>query len=427
MRVAIAGYGVEGEANCHYWLQQGCEVTVFDEKSELERDVPDGVETVLGQGVFEDMNGYDLVIRTAGLNPDSIKTDGKIWSATNEFFDTCPAPIIGVTGTKGKGTTCSLIAEILKASGKTVHLVGNIGVPALEVLPTIKSSDIVVFELSSFQLWDIQKSPETAVILMIVEDHLEVHADMNEYVSAKANIGIHQSAEDLMIYHPTNKLSARAAQQSPARKIQYMTQDGANVVGRTIEVDGNIVCDIEEVGLVGPHNLENVCAALTTSWQYVQNVSAARSAIMDFRGLPHRLEFVREVDGVKYYDDSQATGPDACIAALDSFQDHVVLIFGGSDKGLDLMPVLTKLDANRNSVVLIGQSSDKYQKLLDARGFRQYRNLGLDVTMEQIVKTAKGLANGDGVVLLSPAHASFDMFKSYIDRGDQFKKVVKSL
>ncbi|MCA9309555.1 hypothetical protein KC973_04190, partial [Candidatus Saccharibacteria bacterium] len=292
MRVAIAGYGVEGEANCKYWLAEGADVVIFDQKDKLDRAVPDGVATRLGSDVFSDINGFDLVIRTAGLSPKLIKTDGKVWSATNEFFARCPASIIGVTGTKGKGTTCSLIAEILKTAGKNVHLVGNIGIPALEVLPSIRPDDIVVFELSSFQLWDIEKSPETAVILMIEQDHMNVHEGMDDYVDAKANISRYQSKDDLLVYHPTNKLTARAAEASVAQKKRYLTEEGANVVDDSVVVDSNIICGVSEVGLLGAHNLENICAAVTAAWRYTQDVDAIKKAISAFKGLPHRLEFI---------------------------------------------------------------------------------------------------------------------------------------
>src|SRR5690606_4917199 len=176
-----------------YWNTSGHELTIVDE-GQPARTLPKDAATLIGDGVLAKLNDFDLVVRTAGLSPHKIVTDGTIWSETNEFFATCPAPTIGVTGTKGKGTTSSLVMSILRAAGKTVHLVGNIGTPALSVLAQIQPEDIVVYELSSFQLWDLEKSPHVAVVLMIEPDHLDVHSDMDDYVGAKMNSIRHQTS-----------------------------------------------------------------------------------------------------------------------------------------------------------------------------------------------------------------------------------------
>ncbi len=426
MKVAIAGFAAEGRVNYEYWSKQGADITIVDERTHLD-DLPAGVDTILGEGAFEKLYDFDLVVRTASLNPARIFTHGKIWSATNEFFEKCPAPIIGVTGTKGKGTTCSLVAKILEADGKKVHLLGNIGVPALSELSKIKQDDIVVFELSSFQLWDLEKSPETAIVLMIEPDHLDIHASMEEYVNAKANIAVNQEKSDLLVHHPTNEYSKAIAKQSIAEKKAYMTDEGAEVVGGKVVIEGSYICSAAEVGLLGAHNLENICAAITAAWRYTQNIQAIRKAIKEFHGLPHRLEFVREVDGVRYFNDSQATGVNSCLAALRTFSQPTVLILGGSDKGLDITKVIDELNPERHRVVLVGESSDKIEAALKERLFDSYVKLGVNTDMEEIVKTATDLAAKDGVVLLSPAHASFDMFENYQRRGELFKQTVNGL
>lgn len=427
MKVAIAGYGAEGEASCRYWLDKGAEVAVFDEKMPS-HPLPGGVDSIIGTYAFEHLEGYDMVIRTASLRPDKIKTDGKVWSATNEFFAQCPTPIIGVTGTKGKGTTCSLISEILKAAGKTVHVVGNIGVPALEVLGEVQKEDVVVFELSSFQLWDLEKSPETAVVLMIEADHMDIHASMEEYVAAKANITTHQKSEDLLIYHPTNRYAAEIAAQTAARRRKFFTPEGAYVDGRDIVIEGQVVCSTSDIGLIGAHNLENVCAAVTATWRYTQDIRATRSAVIKFEGLPHRLEFVDEIKGVAYYNDSFSSAPGAAVAAIRSFDQPIVLICGGFDRGLNYSELTTAITEQQNikKVLLIGQTAAAIGKSFDTANFDKFEIL-TDMDMPQILQKAASESTDGDIVLLSPGCASFDMFKDFKDRGEQFKAAVGKL
>lgn len=427
MKVAIAGYGVEGQANYNYWNALGADITIFDENQAVATIVPEGVASELGEGVFQNMSGFDVVVRTAGLSPDHIKTDGKIWSSTNEFFEKCPAPIIGVTGTKGKGTTCSLIAAILKNAGHTVHLLGNIGTPALAVLPHISEDDIVVFELSSFQLWDLKKSPQTAVVLMIEPDHQDVHASVEEYVQAKANIARFQDEDDLIIYHPANQYAAKIANQSPAKhKKQYMKPGGAQVVANQIIIGDVAVLQVEEVGLIGEHNLENICAAITAAWHYSPEVTALQKAIKEFTGLPHRLEFVREKDGVKYYNDSYSSAPGATMAAIKSFTQPEVLVCGGYDRGLDYSELAKTISAapNIKKILLMGQTKQRIADEFTRVGFINFELLQ-EGDFAHFISIARSYATPGDVVILSPGCASFDMFKDFKERGEQFKKIVQ--
>lgn len=452
MKVAIAGFGVEGEANFQYWSQLGAEIVIFDEK-EL-ADAPEGVEVVVGENIFQAIDEYgqfDLVIRTAGLAPRRITTKAKVWSATNEFFAKCPSKnIIGVTGTKGKGTTCSLITEILKTAHKTVHLVGNIGQPALSVLDQIQPEDIVIFELSSFQLWDLEKSPHIAVVLMIEPDHLNVHKDMEDYIAAKANIVKYQTEEDVVVYHPTNKLSQVIAEESDGKKIKYNSDDGSHIIipaqaaihkadwisnqvwdegkDEWVVIEDQLICKTGDVGLIGEHNLENICAAITAAWQYTQDIKAINKAVMSFTGLPHRLEFVAEVEGVKYYDDSFSSAPGALAAAIKSFKQPEILIAGGFDRGLDYTEMTRAIAEQQNlkKVLLIGQTAEKIAENLQREGFEIFDIL-TEKDMKQIVEKAAGEAESGEVVILSPGCASFDMFKDFKDRGQQFQAAVRGL
>lgn len=430
MKVAIAGFGIEGKSNYRYYKSRGHDVTIVDERSEI-NDAPEGAKTLAGPGVFEQLDGFDIVVRTASLPPKKIKTDGKIWSATNEFFAECPAAIIGVTGSKGKGTTSSLITSILREAGQTVHLLGNIGVPALDELPKIQSNDIVVYELSSFQLWDVEKSPTVAVVLMIELDHLDIHADFDDYVAAKANIRKYQTEKDICFYHPTNKFSRQIAMtnQLPNAHPYNDEKDPVSVFvadGNFI-IDDCIICPTSAVQLPGNHNLENACAAINAALEFTDDWSAVERGLWAFTGLPHRLKFVRETENVKYYDDSIATTPGSAIAAMKAFDQPKVMILGGSYKGGDFEE-MAKLASKSNvrMAVLIGKEAERIEPLLQKYAVPTL-NLGEEVGMPEIVAAAADVAQSGDVVLMSPACASFGMFKSYQDRGEQFVAAVEAL
>ena len=427
MNVAIVGYGGEGQSSYAYYKALGATITIVDESDVPKSPLPKDVKTLFGVGVLDRLQGFDLVLRTPPISPARIKTDGIIWSATNEFFRVCPCPIIGVTGTKGKGTTATLIHKMLTTSGRTSHLVGNIGTPALSELASIKPDHFVVFELSSFQLWDLNFAPQVAVLLMVEAEHQDVHGSIEEYVAAKGHITLHQREDAVLIHHPTNTYVQQIVATSRARKIPFMQPGAAQVINDQIVIDEKVICSVSEVGLLGNHNLENVCAAVTAAWQFTKDIPAIAHTITSFKGLEHRLEFVAEKSGVRYFDDSQSTVPVSTIAALNSFAEKSVVILGGSDKGLDLTPVTDALDPEKHFAILIGKMSSQLQSQLDARSFTNYINLGSDTTMEKIVAEATRHATSGGVVLLSPACASFGMFKDYIDRGVQFRSAVEAL
>lgn len=432
MKIAIAGYGLEGEENYNYWAAQDeHDITIVDEKETPDRPLPDGVKTMLGAGVFDKLHGFDTVIRTAGLSPYKIKTDGKIWSATNEFFEKCPATIIGITGTKGKGTTSSLIAAILEAAGKKVWLVGNIGVPALETLEHIGSEDVVVFEISSFQLWDAERSPHIAVILYIEPEHLNVHTDMNDYVGAKSHIRQYQTRNDICIYHPINTYSRQAARTSDIGKlIRYGVNDDGGVYEREGKFYQNeqVICSTDVLQILGAHNIDNACAAVTAVRAYDPHITidAIQKGLHNFTGLPHRLQFVRNVYGVRYYDDSIATTPSSAIAALRAISGPKVIILGGSFKGSDFSELAKELVIQKAKAILIGDEAETIAAASASVGFTDYE-IHTSPTMPAIVNRARALSVDGGAVLLSPASASFGLFKNYIDRGDQFARAVASL
>ena len=355
MKIAIVGYGVEGQANYRYYSKDAShQITVFDHNSELV--IPEGIQAMLGPDAFEKLADYDLVLRSPAIPPSSLQTSGKVWSGTNEFFAKCPADIIGVTGSKGKGTTSSLIASILEAAGRKVWLVGNIGVPALDILDQVQPDDIVVYELSSFQLWDIEKSPKTAVVLFIEPDHLNVHKDMAEYVAAKANITKFQAIGDLLIFNAQNEFSSEIGASSVARKLGFATQSTTHIKDDTFYYGEQKMCSVHVLQIIGDHNITNAIAAIDAVWQYTQDLVAIEQGLHAFRGLPHRLAFVRRVGDVDYYDDSIATTAGSTVAALQSFSQRVVLILGGSDKGNDYLPLLKQIiiSGGLRAIVTIG-------------------------------------------------------------------------
>lgn len=432
MKIAIAGYGLEGEANYRYWAADPAnELTIVDER-QPNRDIPEGAATIIGEDAFEKLDGFDLVIRTAGLAPYKIKTDGKIWSATNEFFAQCPAPIIGVTGTKGKGTMSSLIASIFEAAGKKVWLVGNIGVSAIDALGEVGSEDIVVFELSSFQLWDLERSPQTAVVGLIEPDHLNVHVDMDDYVNAKGHIRLHQKEGDICIYHPTNHYSHQIATSVSAGTIQrYGIPDDGGAYERDGEFlqKGDIICQTDLLQLIGQHNIENACAAISVARAHGLSIDAIAEGLKSFKGLPHRLEYVRKVGEVDYYNDSFSSAPPATVAALKSFEQPEIVIVGGVDKANDFSIVVDTIrtQSNIKEVILIGEIRQQLAEQFTSAGVESKITV-LDVkTMEEIIAYARQVAQPGDVVLLSPGTASFDMFKDFYDRGDQFRNIVNAL
>ncbi len=453
MKIIIAGYGLEGISSLRYFQQAfpDAEFVIADQKAV--EDVPDGVAVRTGELVFaEQLQDADMVVRAPGVPPRLLKTSGKIWSATNEFFDKCPAPIIGVTGTKGKGTTCSLIAAILRAVGQTVHLVGNIGVPALDALPNITKNDFVVYELSSFQLWDLEKSPTIAVVLMIEPDHLEVHTDFAEYLDAKKNIRRHQGIIDTCLYHPTNKYSKEVAatpfngllDEQGHATCEYCGGDALDFAHRYAVPDENQVyvrdgyfcvqdrriCRTDHLRLPGAHNLENACAAMSAVAELPITVTDEQYAagLESFTGLPHRLKFVAEKNGVKYYDDSIATTPGSAIAALRAFEAPKVLIVGGYDKGADYDEMATEIARQTvRAVIIIGANAAKIEQSLHQASVTATTVVLGQTTMVDIVAQASQLSRPGDVVILSPAAASFGMFKNYVDRGEQFVAAVEKL
>lgn len=451
MNVLILGYGVEGQSVERFFkqdpkLNEQTNIEILDsfEKEEL---------------VFKDFSNYDLIFRTPSIPPKFIEAPKeKITSSTKYFFAHCPCPIIGVTGTKGKGTTCTMTRDIIQAIFDTkssdqvfeanrpkAHLVGNIGIPSLDELPKINPEDVVVYELSSFQLWDLDKSPNVSVVLRIEPDHLDVHTDFEEYVAAKQNIVNHQTEKDFCIYFTENDDTKRLISPTKAQKLIYPYDEPEL---------------LDELQVPGAHNREDAEAALLAAFAFFklnnssldfdtflkESEQAIKAALRNFKPLPHHIEFVREINGIKYYDDSFSTVSPALRACLSAFPDNpFVLIAGGKDKGFDMTDAKRAIFDNKNLVkaILIGETAKKLSSGEDPEKF-----IDCDTDFDLAVKTARDLAeeklrneemNSDTclvdkkpeikapVVLFSPCASSFDMFKNYKDRGDKFKAIVNQM
>ena len=339
MKIAILGYGVEGQAVEKYFRELGADIKIFD--NFVPEDLPD-------------LSGYDLVFRSPSVSPHHLPAIDNLTTATKYFFDHCKAPIIGVTGTKGKGTTCSLITAILNSFGEKTHLVGNIGKASISVLDHIKESDVVIYEMSSFQLWDLEKSPHISVVLRIEPDHLNVHDDYSDYVNAKSNIANYQTADDYCIYYCENPDSVRIAKLSHGTTLPYPSENPKLL---------KLIKD--NLNLPGEHNIENATAAIEAVASFYgesldnflksrNNCTKVKEAFQNFQGLPHRIQFLRELNFVKYYDDNYSSAFPALDVALKAFEGYpTVLIAGGKDKGTDPSLIANRIFTAPNLVKCI--------------------------------------------------------------------------
>ena len=444
MKIALIGFGLEAKSAYDYFnsIDQNNTFEIYDENPKSKIELPDGVKFF---GDFHDFSKIqaDLIVRTPAVNPGRLPKNAKITSVTNLFFEKCPAPIIGVTGSKGKGTVSSFIAEILRAAGLKVYLVGNIGLPALNELSKIQKDDAVIYELSSFQLWDAQKSPHIAVLNNLEVDHLDVHDGFEDYVAAKMNIAKNQTENDFFIFNAENPIVLKNVEnlknQLKAELQPFQDYNLAHIQENYFLWGDEILFETDILKIPGEHNQKNACAAMIATFDFLREKGFEIEEIFDFwregfskfTGLPHRLKFVREFEGVRFYDDSIATTPGSAIAALNSFEKPKILILGGSNKGADLSELIEKIskmpEQELREVILMGAESSKLAQKLTRAGFGRFINLGQETNMQEVVKTTFENAQSGDVAILSPAHASFDMFKSYVDRGEQFIENVNLL
>ncbi len=449
-KISILGFGIEGKSVLDYLLKHSIhDVTVCDKNVDLKDHLPDGVSSILGPEYLNNLSDFDVIFRSPGvpfLTPQIqiVKEKGvEVTSCTKFFIEQCPCSVIGVTGTKGKGTTSSLIFEMLKKGKKKVFLGGNIGNPPIEFLDKLKSDDLVVLELSSFQLQDLEKSPRYAVLLNTTSDHLDYHADKDEYMRAKEGLLSGQHSGCLAILNKDYEYSKyyKAVVKGDLMwvSVKEKVQNGAYVENDEIyySKDGKSskIADVSDVKLIGSHNLENILPAIVIAKELGVDNKKIRDVIKKFKNLPYRLEFVGEFKGVKFYNDSYSTTPETSIAGVDSFECPTVLIAGGRDKGADYCDWALRvlLKPSLRVIVLMGEVADKMEKALtkaenqlgEAEG--SPTKILLRNNMEEAVVDAYAESEEGGVVVLSPGAASFDMYKNYKERGDDFVRNVKKL
>lgn len=445
--VAVLGFGLEGRATINYLIKHGVKPVLFDAKpwenwDEIEKlEIKKlGINFIFGPQAFKELRGFDVAFRSPGIalsHPDlqQITKDKKskliITSQTIWFFSHCPCKIIGVTGTKGKGTTASLIHQILINSSKTKsYLTGNIGkIQPFQFLDKLTPEDWVVYELSSFQLQDLKQSPHIGVVLMTTSEHLDYHKDEAEYVAAKSAIVKYQSRDDFAVINADFPNSKKIGALGEGKRLFFsrkIYEADCYARGGVLNFPAqNFQFDLNKLALPGPHNYENACAAVLAGFAAGCGAVAIKKVLRSFKGLEHRLEFVAKKKGVKFYNDSFATTPETAIAAIESFQDPEIIILGGSSKKSNFSKLITKVSQTKNlkAVILIGDEAENLHTQLVGKYKGKILTGAKNLT--DVFGQIKILAKAGDVVLFSPACASFDWFKNYKDRGLKFKKLAK--
>lgn len=440
-KIGILGFGQEGQAVLKYLTKHKLTAAVFDEKENMSNLAMESgaAKFVGGNAYLDSINDCTLLFRSPGIwrkHPKILQAEVNgtiITSQTKWFFENSQATIVGVTGTKGKGTTCSLIFKVLKASGKVpgqdVFLTGNIGkIQPLDFIDETTQNTIVVYELSSFQLQDLSMSPHIAICLMTTSDHLNHHQDLEEYHDAKSAITCYQTQTDVAIFNSDYEASVKIGSLGNGRKLEISAHQqprhGAFIKNDTILFkNGQINCASRK--LRGVHNLENIAAAALANIELGIAIPVIEQAVNNFAGLEHRLQFVGEINGVGYYNDSISTVPETTIAALNAFSEPTHLILGGSDKNLDYSQFITDLITRKNivSITLLGEIGKTLADLL-SKTKNPIPTFGPYTNFSEAIGDIQQRATRGEIVLLSPASASFDMFTNYADRGHQFTAIV---
>ena len=435
-RIAVLGLGVSNRPLVRLLLEFGCDVTGCDRtpREKLDAEVLEletlGCQLRCGDTYLEGVEA-DVLFRTPGMHPGNpairalAEKGAYVTSEMEVFFEVCPCNLIAVTGSDGKTTTTTLISEMLKADGKTVWLGGNIGTPLLPLVRQMKKGDFAVVELSSFQLMDMRRSPQVAVITNLAPNHLDVHKDMEEYVEAKKNIFAFQNESGLLVLNHDNAITD--AFTGNGKTVKFSRQGTAHVClnGDTITRGGEEVLKTSDILLPGVHNIENYMAAIAAVEGLVSDETICTVA-QNFGGVEHRIELVRIKDGVRFYNDSIASSPSRTIAGLRSFKEKVILIAGGYDKHIPYDVLGPEVCEHVKKLFLCGATASQIRSAVENCDMEQPEMYDCG-DFESAVRAAAAAAREGDVVLMSPASASFDQFKNFMVRGEFFKKIVKEL
>ena len=453
-RIAVIGFGVSNIPLVGYLLTLNTEITVFDkrtidklDKEKFEEYTLAGVNFSLGEEYLKKLVGFDYIFRSPSMRPDlpevvqEVENGAILTSEIEMLIKLCPSKVIGITGSDGKTTTTTLIYKILKEEGYNCYLGGNIGYPLFSKIDEMKPEDIVVLELSSFQLMTFKESPHVAVVTNVSPNHLDIHKDYDEYINAKKRIFQYQKENDLVVLNNDNEITKSFAENAKGRvRFFSSTVELQNGVIYSDEDETIYICEngdkrpvikASEIKLIGKHNFENCCTAIAAIKDIV-SVTSIRNVLTTFNGVEHRNELVRVVNGVTWRNDSIGSSPSRTIAGLRSFKDKVVLIAGGYDKHLDYTELGKYIVTCVKALVLVGQTS---QKIKDAtlnamkESFLSEDELPIFecTTLEEAVNEAADIASSGDSVFFSPASASFDMFKNFEERGNKFKELVNKL
>ncbi|MDF2883143.1 MAG: murD [Clostridiaceae bacterium] len=441
---AVVGIGISNIPLINYLVSLGAHVTAFDKKSfeqlgqTAEEFENKGVRLVLGPDYLNKLTGYQVIFKTPSMRIDSeefanAKREGAyITSEMEEFVKYCPAKLYGVTGSDGKTTTTTIISKMLKQQGYKTWVGGNIGNPLFSQIEEINENDRVVLELSSFQLMTMDASPEVSVVTNLSPNHLDMHKSMEEYINAKKNIYKYQQKENLLILNEDNNITNNMEADSKGKVMKFsrnkIVENGAYYKDGVLYLLNKEICKYEDIVLKGMHNVENYLAAFCAVSDDV-SIENMKEVALSFNGVEHRNEFVRELNGVKYYNDSIGTSPTRTIATISVYDKPVILIAGGYDKHIPFEPLAEKGYENIKILILLGLTKDKIKAAFDK--LKESKNIEVPIiivnSLEEAVLKAKSLAVDGDTVILSPACASFDMFPNFEARGNRFKSIVNDL